>query len=169
MPFNLLKVYNQQLDLLHLNKTQRTNSLLGIFDRDICNNPSFLFRQKPIYPTPTEDGEVAMETLFNHLTRKITNKSLRQREFDIERSCRLHWVRHHIENKKKENMLCFSVKEPNGIRTYLYDIVEKYVIVLEPLRDNTAYFLITAFPLLGKDRARDSIMKKYKRKLNEVY
>lgn len=168
MPFNLLKKYNQLLELLAFSEPQRIKSLMGIFDRDIRNNTNFLFHNKPIYPTPAEDGNIAMETLFNHLTRKQSDKELRNREFDIDRSCRLHWIRHHIEELKKTNMLCFSTKEPKGFRTYIYDRDEKYVIVLEPRCNNTNYFLLTAYPLKGKDKARDSIMKKYKRRLIEV-
>ena len=48
-------------------------------------------------------------------------------------------------------MLCFSVKEPEGIRTYIYDKNEKYVIVLEPKHKNTIYYLLTAYHLRGKD------------------
>ncbi|MPM20290.1 hypothetical protein SDC9_66719 [bioreactor metagenome] len=168
MPTNLIKVYNELLELLFLNEPQRIKSLTGIFERDIRNNRNFLFRQKSIYPTPAEDGDIAMEVLFNHLTRKTTNDDSKKRELDIERSCRLHWIRYHIEEKKKGNMLCFSTREPKGFRTYIYDKDEKYVIILEPRCNNTNYFLLTAYPLMGKDKARDKIMKKYRHRLNEV-
>jgi len=46
---------------------------------------------------------------------------------------------------------------------------EYYVVVLEPRRDNSSYYLLTAYHLEGKDRARDKIMKKYKRgRLSEL-
>jgi len=109
-----------------------------------------------------------METLYNHLTTAMVDKITRRREFDIHRSLRLHWVKHHIEEKKSDNMLCFSVKEPEGVRTYIYDVDEKYVIILEPYRNKTEYYLLTAYHLTGKDAQRDKIIKKYKRKLNEV-
>lgn len=168
MPLNLLKKYNQLLELLALNEPQRIKSLMGIFDRDIRNNTNLRFRNKPIYPTPAVDGDIAMSTLFNHLTRKEVDREIKSREFDLERSCRLHWVRHHIEELKKTDMLCFSTKEPKGYRTYIYDRNEKYVIVLEPRCNNSNYFLLTAYPLMGKNKARDSIMKKYNRRLNEL-
>ena len=108
-----------------------------------------------------------METLYRHLTTVIVDDE-RCREFDVHRSQRLHWIKYHIEEKKTSDMLCFSVKEPRGIRTYIYDKDEKYVIVLEPKFNNTIYYLLTAYHLRGKDAKRNSILKKYKRRLGEV-
>ncbi len=65
-------------------------------------------------------------------------------------------------------MLLFSVDEPEGLRTYLYDKDERYVIILEPLRKKAEYYLLTAYFLTGKDAQRDKILKKYKRKLNYI-
>lgn len=52
-------------------------------------------------------------------------------------------------------MLVFSVKEPEGIRTYIYDKDEKYVIILEPLRNGTQYYLLTTYYLTGKDAHKE--------------
>ena len=81
MPFNLLKKYNELLELTGMTEAQRSASLKRIFDRDITNNICFLFRGKPIYPTPKENGEIAMANLFNHLTRKMENQE--NRHFDM--------------------------------------------------------------------------------------
>jgi hypothetical protein len=62
----------------------------------------------------------------------------------------------------------FSVDEPDGIRTYIYDREEFYVIVLEPLKKKNEYYLLTAYYLEGKDKARDKMMKKYNRRLAAV-
>ncbi len=167
MPLNLLKTYNSLLELNIYNDFQRKQSLLGIFNRDIANNENFRFKGKQITPTPA-DGVIKMETLFTHLTTVIIDKATRKREFDLDRSVRLHWVKYHIEERKPSNMYLFSIKEPDGLRTYLYDKDEKYVIIFEPLRDRSAYYLITAYYLKGKDAKRDKIMKKYNRRLNEI-
>jgi hypothetical protein len=164
MPLNLLKKYNQLLEIADMDATKRKNSLMGVFNRDITYNENFQFRTKQINPTPA-NGVITMETLFSHLTTVIVDKETRKREFDIQRSCRLHWIRYHIEN---DNVLVFSVHEQDGIRTYLYDTTEKYVIILEPLRKKNEYYLITAYHLEGKDSKRDKIMKKYKRRLEET-
>jgi len=87
------------------------------------------------------------------------------REFDSARSQRLHWIKYHVEEKKKDGMLIFSASSNKGIRTYIYDKVEKYVIVLEPLRKRCGYYLLTAYHLDGKDAARDKIERMYRRKL----
>ena len=167
MPLNLIKTYNELLELAALSEQQRNKSLRGIFDRDITNNPDFAFRQKKLNPTPA-DGQDSMDRLFTHLTTVVTDKATRKREYDRERSMRIHWIRYHVEENKKDNMLVFSVKEPEGVRTYIYDKNEKYVIVLEPLNHKNEYFLLTAYHLLGKDAARDKMVKKYKRKLNDL-
>lgn len=165
MSFNLLKRYNHLLELSSLSPNQRKESLLSIFNRDIRDNSYFRFKGKLISPTP-KDGEIKMSTLFSHLTTVITDRSTRKREFDNDRAVRLHWVKYHVDESKKDNMLIFSVKEPEGIRTYIYDIDEKYVIVLEPLRNKDEYYLLTAYFVKGKDAKRNKFIKKYKRKLD---
>ena len=164
MPFNLTKKYNDLLDIMGMSESQRIESLRRTFNRDIQDNPYFVFNGKPIYPTPKEDGMIAMENLFNHLTRKEADKEIHHREFDISRSQRLHWIRFHTERNKPDNMLYFSVAEPRHIRTYIYDIDEKYVIVLEPQRNGSSYYLLTAYHLEGKDAARNKIISKYRRR-----
>jgi hypothetical protein len=167
MPLNQLKVYNSLLDIAALNTHQRTHSLKLIFTRDIVNNNAFSFRFKPINPTP-KDGELPLETLFSHLTTEVVDKQTRKREFEYHRSIRLHWIKFHLEEMKPNNTLVFSVSEPDGNRTYIYDKDEKYVVVLEPLRQKAEYYLLTAFHVRGKDSERDKYLKKYKRRLPEL-
>lgn len=167
MPFNLLKKYNVLLDISGMSLRDRNSSLKAIFDRDITNNSNFKFRQKQITPTPS-DGIIKMDTLFHHLTTVIVDKTTRKREYDIHRSQRLHWVKFHIDESKKENMLIYSTKEPLGYRTYIYDREEKYVIVLEPLRNKNEYYLLSAYYVRGKDVKRNKFEKKYKRRLSEL-
>ncbi len=109
-----------------------------------------------------------MGILFNHLTTTITDRKTRKREYDNDRSQRLHWLKFHINKGKNDNVLAFSVKEPEGIRTYIYDIDELYVIILEPLWKVAAYYLLTAYYLRGKDVKRNKILKKYKRRLSDL-
>lgn len=118
-------------------------------------------------PTPA-DGINSMERLFTHLTTKITDKSTRKRSFDLLRSERMHWIKFHIEERKESCLLVFSVHEPEGKRTYLYDRDEKYVIVLEPLRKKDEYYLLTAYCEEGKDKERGKIMRKYSRRLPDT-
>jgi hypothetical protein len=167
MPLNLLIKYNGLLDIATMNEFQRKKSLKGVFNRDITNNSNFSFRTKRINPTPA-NGQDSMERLFTHLTTVITDKITNRREFDKARSVRLHWIRYHIEENKKDNMFVFSVAEPEGTRTYIYDKDEYYVIVLEPMRKKEEYYLLTAYRLDGKDKARNKIMKKYEKRLSSV-
>ena len=59
-------------------------------------------------------------------------------------------------------MAVFSVEEPDGKRTY-----EDYIIVLEPLRNKEEYYLLTAYYMEGKEKARNKMAKKWKRRIKE--
>ena len=144
MPFNQLKKYNQLLELNAYTEKQRTVCLRQIYDRDIVPEKRIIFRGKPLNPTPHE-SKIDLDRHFFHLTTKTIDEKTKQRDYDKNRCERLHWLKFHIEERKKEQVLVFSVKEPSGIRTYIYDIVEKYVIVLEPLRKVHEYYLLTWF------------------------
>lgn len=164
MPTNLIKTYNQLLELNSLDEHQRMFSLKGIFNRDFVNNADFSFRRKKLNPTPAE-GENTMERFFRHLTTVITDKETRKREYDPSRSVRLHWVRFHLEERKKDNVSVFTVEEPEGKRTYIWDKDEDYIIVLEPLRNKDEYYLLTAYHMEGKDKARNKMGKKWRRRI----
>jgi|JTFN01.1.fsa_nt_gb hypothetical protein len=168
MPINLTKTYNELLDIIGMDESSRKKSLMLIFDRDIRNNPELCYLNKPIHPTPV-DGELKIEILFSHLTTVMIDHDTKHRAYDFERASRLHWVKFHLDVKKQDRVLHFSVKEPEGLRTYIYDMDEKYVIVLEPLRKISAYYLLTAYYLIGKDAKRNKMMNKYKRREKEVY
>lgn len=165
MPFNLLKTYNQLLEIVHMSDAERKKSLYGIFKRDFEENPELSFRGKKTNPIKGKEPE--MQTLFTHLTTVIEDKKLRNRVFEMERSKRLHWIRYHLEEKKKENVKVFSVQDPDGIRTYILDEDEQYVIVLAPYRNNQEYYLLTAYYLEGRNFQK--IQNKYQRRLSEVY
>ncbi|MDE5783711.1 MAG: hypothetical protein K2H97_05295 [Prevotella sp.] len=120
MPLNLIKKYNALLDIVAMGERERISSLRGVFKRDF-EESSPIFKGKAVYPTPQNNGEIPMDTLFRHLTTVMIDKNTRERELEMERSQRLHWVRHHLDQKKKDNMLLFSVQEHEGIRTYFYD------------------------------------------------
>lgn len=178
MATNLLKKYNEFLELLHLNEHQRTISLRGVFDRDIANNDQFIFRSKIIRPLKKE-GFIDIESLFSHLTKKTedltdeTGKKIKSRSaFDIDRSKRIHWIWPHMQEFKKDNFEVFSYSDrKNGkdvIHTYLFDLDEDYIVVLEPQRSNQDYYLLSAY-YLNENWAKKNMRKKLKRKLPIVY
>lgn len=166
--FNLTKKYNQLLELAMLAPEQRKQSLLRIFNRDIAQNDNFNFRSKKIYPITKEEQD-RMETLFVHLTTEKVDYKENKREYDSFRSERLHWIKYHIEENKQDNMLIFSIDDVKyGIRTYIYDVIEKYVIILEPYRNGQSYYLITAYYLQGGGD-KNKIESKYKRRLPTIF
>ncbi len=175
MPFNLIKKYPQLLELASFNEYQRKNSLMGVFDRDIANNSLFKFRNKQIRPTKKE-GEYPMLTLYRHLTTREDKdekgNKLGSRSFEMARSIRMHWVKVHTEENTKHDIVVFSyedrVKGKDVIRTYIYNKQEKYVIILEPQRSKTDYYLLTAY-YLNEPGGEKQIKKKLKKKLDEVH
>jgi hypothetical protein len=178
--FNLMKYYPELLDL-NLGEVERTNSLRGIFDRDITNNDKFYYNGCRIYPIKS-DGKFDLDREFTHLTTEEVEVSdekgniTKRRVYDPYRSERLHWIKRHVEqNINDGEILVFSVKERNlqkrtdVIRTYIYNKMRKYVIVLEPQTrsNNRAYYLLTAY-YLNRTYGEKQIKKKLKAKLSDV-
>ena len=175
MPLNLIKTYPELLEIAHMNEYQRNQSLQGVFNRDVISNNNFKFQGKQIRPTKQE-GKPTMQTLFRHLTTREDKdekgKKLGNRNFEISRSVRLHWIKYHIDELKKDNVEVFSyedrINRKDVIRTYIYDIEQEYVIILEPQRSGTDYYLLTAYHL-NEPGGKKQIEKKSKKKLDKVY
>ena len=175
MPLNLIKTYPQLLEIAHMNEYQRNKSLQGVFNRDVVENVNFKFRSKQIRPTKRE-GEPPMQTLFRHLTTREDKdekgRKLGTRSFEMARSVRLHWIRHHIDELGRDHVEVFSYKDrinrKDIIRTYIYDMGQQYVIILELQRSGTDYYLLTAYHL-NEPEGKKQIEKKRKKKLDEVY
>lgn len=175
MPLNLIKTYPQLLEIAHMNEGQRNQSLQGVFRRDVVNNANFKFGGKQIRPTKQE-GELPMQTLFRHLTTREDKdkkgKRLGTRSFEMVRSVRLHWIKYHIDGLKKDHVEVFSyedrINRKDIIRTYIYDMDEEYVIILEPQRSGTDYYLLTAYHL-NEPGGRKQIEKKKKKKLDDIH
>ncbi|MFA5299729.1 MAG: hypothetical protein WC389_16210 [Lutibacter sp.] len=178
MPTNLLKKYPQLLEINHLNEYQRTQSLSGVFKRDFEENPNLNFQTKKIRPIQGE--EPAMVILFKHLTceeiqeEDEDGKKYPKRVFETCRSQRLHWIKYHLEEKKKDNVFVFSTEERDQkkrrdiIRTYIFDSEQKYVIVLDPQRSLRDYYFVTAY-FLNKEYGEKKIIRLMKNKLPIVY
>ncbi|HMO41374.1 MAG TPA: hypothetical protein PKC76_15390 [Saprospiraceae bacterium] len=176
MPINLLKQYADLLELAHLEERARIQSLRGIFRRDIEENENLCFKKKQIRPIKKADGEPAMQTLFHHLTTRMDEseegKKIKRRIFEMDRSKRLHWILFHVEERKPETLEIFSYEDridrQDKIRTYIYDKVEEYVIILEPQRSGRDYYLLTAY-YLNEVRGKKQIKQKMKKKLPTIY
>jgi hypothetical protein len=178
MPTNLARSYSQLLELAHLQENQRTESLQRVFKRDIEENLTLNFRTKVIRPVKGE--EPAMALLFKHLTTheiEITDENgnkYPKRIFELDRAIRLHWVKFHLEESKKDNIEIFSVEERDQkkrqdiIRTYIYDVEQQYIIVLDPQRSQRDYYLVTAY-FLNKDYGEKKIKKLLKKRLPDLH
>lgn len=162
--FNKLKKYDELLELDHLNTKERKDSLQRIFQRDFLDI-NIHFKRKLVRPTPKE-GKATMDTLFHHLTTCSINNKENTREYDRDRSLRIHWIKHHIHENTPGILDIFSVKEKKTIRTYIYDKTKRYVIILEP-KNSTTYYLITAYYISRANYFK--IESKSKRRLAEIY
>ncbi len=179
MPTNLLKNYPELLEIMHLSEESRKNSLRSIFKRDIEDNPNLKFQTKQVRPIKIE-GEINMDTLFKHLTteeidiEESSGRKYKKRIFEKDRSMRLHWIKYHVDENKKEKVEIFSVNERDQkkrkdvMKTYIYDVDEKYVIVLEPQKSGIDYYLLSAY-YFNRDYGEESIKKKLKKRLEEVF
>ena len=171
MTLNLIKVYSNLLEIQSLGTKQRTTSLKSIFKRDIEDNTNFKYAGKPIYPVK-KHGYPTMETLFNHLiTKEEEGSKTKSRIFDIHRSQRLHWIKHHINNNGNINIFSHTdrIRGKDTIRTYLFDEGQKYIIILEPRTEGVdLYYLITAY-YLDQKYGEKQIKKKMKNKLPYIY
>lgn len=166
MVTNLLKIYPDFLDLVGLTEVSNRAALYPVFKRDFIDRPSpLIFRNRPVDPTPKQ-GEEPMETLYRHLTTVVTDKATRKREFESDRCFRLHWVLVHLNGSCRDSLDVFSIEDADGPRTYIYNAKHKYVVILEPYRDSSGYYLLTAYHLKGGDSRK--IENKRKRRLPEI-
>uniref|UniRef100_Q3ATM6 Uncharacterized protein n=1 Tax=Chlorobium chlorochromatii (strain CaD3) TaxID=340177 RepID=Q3ATM6_CHLCH len=177
MPLNLLKKYPELLEIAHMSEADRNSSLYAIFNRDFVQNDNLYFQGKKVRPIKGEDGAIAMDVLFQHLTtssdKEKSSLNRNARTFEMARSCRLHWIRYHIDKSAGKGVKIFSCEERDQkrrkdvIRTYIFDVDQKYVIILEPQRSGNDYYLLTAY-YLDRDDGKKQIEKKFKQRMKEV-
>lgn len=116
---NIIKKYPELLDLQGISELERRHDLQSIFKRDIEDNPNFSFRTRRIYPIKAQ-GEADMGRLFKHLTCEevyIDNEDgtkYPKRVFEMARSQRLHWIRHHMNEASPQNIDIFTVEDRDG-------------------------------------------------------
>ncbi len=177
MIFNLTKKYPDLLDILGLNEYQRKEILRKIFDRDITDKVPFQFRAKNIRPTK-KDGQVDLDTVLHHLTSheievEENGRKFSKRVYESDRSQRLHWLRPHVDEEIDASIEVFSAterdkkKRKDVTRTYIYNKDEKYVVVLEPQRSDTDYYLLTAYHL-NKPYSEKQMKKKMQKRLTQI-
>ncbi len=158
MATNLIRNYNQLLELIYRSQAENVQSIRNVFLRDF--GAPMQFNNCLIQPTQA-DGQDTMDRLFNHLTRVVVDEKTNKREFESERAIRIHWIRHLFRNYQGLNhILTFQVTDEK--RVYLLDRNERYVIILEPLRNGNAYYLLSAYRLLDSNFRK--IMKKYQKR-----
>ena len=112
-----------------------------------------------------------MGTLFKHLTCEAVQvedengRTYQKRIFEMDRSQRLHWISHHVKEQTPDNLDVFTIygkdaKKRKVKKTYIYDMKEEYVIVLEQQRSK-AFYLLTAYHL-NKEYGKKALEKKMK-------
>jgi hypothetical protein len=157
MPTNQTKIYNQLLDLLYNTERENIASIKKVYQRDFVDAGDNKYKEYPVVPTPAE-GEDVMERQFRHLTTIITDEKTKKRTFESDRAIRLHWIKNHLQGKCQ--LISFKVDDER--RVYLLDKPEKYVIILEPQRNNQILYLLTAYRLQSSSYKK--IMNKYEKR-----
>ncbi|PSL23809.1 hypothetical protein CLV60_1154 [Dyadobacter jiangsuensis] len=173
MPHNLTKIYDNLLEVGHLSELMRSQSLRRIFDRDF--DGTLAFRRRQIRPIK-KDGEASLDTAFRHLTTRedkdSNGKTLGSRSFETYRSVRLHWIKHHLCESSPTSIEVFSFEDRvagrDKIRTYVYDVRNEYVIILEPQRSLMDYYILTAY-YLNEPGGLKQINNKLKKRLPKIY
>ena len=141
------------------------DTLYQIFLNEICDE-NLKFNGKKIrlkYFPPHKD----LDSAFYHLT--SVNFEYRDnedsREFDSDRSKRLHWIKptietNHIDECNKECIYIYpKIHRGKKTRTILFNKLDKYVIILEERDDY--YLLVTAY-YLNYDNMVEKFDKEYK-------
>lgn len=179
MPLNLLKKYPELL-VLSGSLASMKESLHKIYLRDIEENEDFKFRGIQIHPLKSEEGQLEMNRTFTHITTRESIQydedgkmlPLKKREFDMARAIRLHWINYHVHELSPQNIEVFTIVErdqKNRVdvkHTYIYDKVEKYVIVFDR-RSDKDFYLLTAY-YLNEPYAEKMMKKKMKKKEQNV-
>lgn len=158
MMFNQNKMYPELLDIISYSPNARMEVLRKIYERDIQENDKFKFRGVQIFPVKS-DGKDEMDRSFRHLTTREFEKYDEEgkyigkgREFDMDRSRRLHWVLFHVLESKPDVIDIFTIvkrdqkKRRDVKRIYIFDEYQKYVIIMERQGSNRL-FLLTAYYL----------------------
>lgn len=159
MSRNQAKTYNQLLELYNPLPMDNLRSIKMVFSRDFLNPFNIKLRGYNVKPTYS-DNQDTLERVFTHLTTVITDQKTRRREFDVLRAVRLHWIKHHLEEKLPEVLKIFTVIDEN--RFYVLDLAEKYVVVLEGHVKTKDFFLLTAYYL--EDSRFRNLMTKYEKR-----
>jgi cytochrome oxidase Cu insertion factor (SCO1/SenC/PrrC family) len=172
MPHNLLKIFNHLLEIGHLTEHQRIESLRRVFERDF--DDTLNFRTKLIRPIK-KDGQHTVDAAFRHLiTRDDYDEKGKKlgRSFEMARSVRLHWIKHHLLESTPAAIEIFSFQDRvdgrDRVRTYIYDHENRYVIILEPQKSRLDYYIITAYHL-NEPGGEKQIKNKLKNRLPEIH
>ena len=153
MPFNLLKKYPEATGNPAFGETRAQRlHYIGCIAGTSKTTKRSSFREKRVYPIKS-DGEIDMQREFMHLTTTDDKGSGRRcdekRVFEPDRFPRLHWIRHHIEERTSHVLEIFSCEErdmkhqKNIYRTYVYDMAGMW----SSSNHSNGYYLLTAYYL----------------------
>ncbi|MDE7176117.1 MAG: hypothetical protein K2N75_08800 [Helicobacter sp.] len=112
------------------------------FKKDFILTPLYLADY--IYINPQSHRKLkGKEKIFWHITTR-ENKNNKKREFDIQRACRICWIKQIIINYTHQEVKAFYHKEKREIRFYLWLYNYDFVVILQKL-GKTDSFLVTSF------------------------
>ena len=110
-----------------------------------------------LYVDPKGQGmRDSKEEVFWHITTREVRKKVKRgkhlveiksRPFDLERSCRIEWIKPMMRNYNHHSIKLFYRKETRGkkpIRLYLWAHNEDFVVIMQKLGNSSSY-LVTSF------------------------
>ncbi|MCX2683158.1 hypothetical protein OQH60_04390 [Campylobacter sp. MIT 21-1685] len=123
-------------------ENDKINLAYEYFKKDFISTPLYL--ADCIYINPQSHRKLkGKEKIFWHITTR-ENTISKKREFDIQRACRICWIKQIILNYSCQEIKLFYHREGRVIRLYLWLYGFDFVVILQKL-GKTDSFLVTSF------------------------
>lgn len=138
--------------------------LYNKFKKDFVDNNTYL--NNNIYIDPRSKIKTKnKENVFWHIITR-EDKKIKQRILDLDRGCRIKWIKPIIENYSIKNIKMFYNRESNKkIRLYLWLYEKDFVVILQKLGKNSTY-LVTSFYIDQKYK-RKTYKKRFENYINK--
>ena len=158
------------LDLAGQTEPAVFDFLYPYFRRDFVDRDTYIANR--IYVDPKSQGmRNGKEEVFWHITTREQKRTVKQgkkfvtiktRPFDLDRSCRIAWIRPILINHNHAGIKIFYRKETTGrkpVRLYLWAHTHDFVVIVQKLGKSDA-FLVTSFYITERYK-RASYQKLY--------
>lgn len=135
----------QLVELTHFNgdPIKYLEHLYDKFTQDFLTTKPMFRNRVVLCDTRNENGRCSG---FVHITTK-ENSGTQERQLDLRRCERIHWIRVIVENETHDSVLVWTKPNKKRMRVYLYAPSERFLVILEDR--GSVYFLVTAYYVDG--------------------